>query len=372
LPNDAEWATLVEYVGNEVAGYRLKANTSWQGAGNGIDNFGFSALASGFGTDKGSFLDHGYTSLWKSATEMDYHDYTYARVWGTQYNWRNMPWNYGYKAYLYSVRCVRPPTCNGVEYDGITHVCESGELQPLPLCDGKIYDPATHFCTRSESNPQVVVKCGGKGYDTRTKECKDGEVQEIPPELPRCGEKTYDPAAQQVCEGNIVKTLFTDERDGGKIYKSVKIGDQVWMAENLNYNANGSKCYDNKEANCETYGRLYSWATAVNVCPDGWHLPSDAEWETLVGYVGYGNYNKWKANSDLWKPNTGTDEFGFAALPGGYYYSRFSDVGIIGYWWSASAYQTDYAYRRTIATMISSDTFNKNGLFSVRCLKGFL
>jgi len=108
-------------------------------------------------------------------------------------------------------------------------------------CGNYDYDPATHFCTRAkvEENKTAVPLCGVKGYDTRT----------------------------QVCEGSIVKTLFTDPRDSTK-YKSVKIGEQTWMAENLNYKVGGSKCYSNNDANCAIYGRLYDHETALDICPE--------------------------------------------------------------------------------------------------------
>ncbi|MCL2100623.1 MAG: fibrobacter succinogenes major paralogous domain-containing protein [Fibromonadales bacterium] len=124
------------------------------------------------------------------------------------------------------------------------------------------------------------------------------------------------------------KGSFTDPRDG-KEYKTVKIGNQVWMAENLNYNAKNSKCYDNKSENCEKYGRLYSWVTAMEVCPKGWHLPSDEEWQILVDFVGDNEAGeKLKAKSGWNEDGNGMDDYGFSALPGGYgdsenfYYSR--------------------------------------------------
>jgi len=88
---------------------------------------------------------------------------------------------------------------------------------------------------------------------------------------------------------------FTDPRDG-KQYKIVTIGDQTWMAENLNYNASGGKCggndnndkklYNENTINCDKYGRLYNWETSRKVCPYGWHLPSRGEWKALMNFAG--------------------------------------------------------------------------------------
>jgi len=141
---------------------------------------------------------------------------------------------------------------------------------------------------------------------------------------------------------------FVDIRDG-KTYKKVKIGEQIWMGENLNYAADNSICYDNRPDICERYGRLYDWNTAMNgepgssanpsgvegICPVGWHLPSNAEWATLVDYVGLHGGTKLKShefhiNSETITPE-GTDLYNFSALPG----------PLASYWWTATEMDSD-------------------------------
>ncbi|MCL2183894.1 MAG: hypothetical protein FWB85_10555 [Chitinispirillia bacterium] len=201
-------------------------------------------------------------------------------------------------------------------------------------------------------------------------------------------------------------STFTDSRDG-QVYRTVTIGSQTWMAENLNYDVPGidtDVCYDNDPNNCDLYGRLYDWATAMNlssscnstdcasqvqtkhrgVCPFGWHVPSDAEWETLVKYVdpnASGNYDNnagtklrsttgWNTSSDY---IPGTDEYGFSALPGGngYFSGGFYDAGYYGYWWSATEGGASYAWGRFMSygDYVGRYTNYKTSLFSLRCLR---
>jgi uncharacterized protein (TIGR02145 family) len=172
---------------------------------------------------------------------------------------------------------------------------------------------------------------------------------------------------------------FTDSRDK-KTYKTVKIGSQTWLAENLNYEAKGSLCYGNKKEFCDKYGRLYDWNTAKAACPSGWHLPSKDEWQVLADVVG-GNGEagkKLKAKSG-WndyegKSGNGTDIYGFSALPGGHYRSGgFWSVGEGGDWWSTSEGSIDYAayYRNMYYEVgyLHDYDGDKNHLRSVRCLK---
>jgi len=168
---------------------------------------------------------------------------------------------------------------------------------------------------------------------------------------------------------------------GGQTYKTVVIGSQTWMAENLNYKVNGSKCYDDIESNCTTYGRLYDWATATAVCPNGWHLSSNDEWEELTDFASGGEVwffgGSLKATSG-WsskynEDGNGTDDYGFSALPGGYYIPRdgFKDVGYAGHWWTSSEFELykSNAYSWDIDDGYGYVTQSKSLLYSVRCVK---
>jgi len=174
------------------------------------------------------------------------------------------------------------------------------------------------------------------------------------------------------------KGSFTDNRDG-KTYKLVKIGNQVWMSENLNYNAKGSKCYDNNESNCQKYGRLYDWKTAESACPQGWHLSSWAEWDALAAAImgeelAKGKHLKAKSG---WSDNgNGLDSYGFSALPGGEGNpdGSFDMISLSGFWWSI-ARENDFCEVRYRSInhdndYLGSDMYIGGRLFSVRCLQG--
>jgi len=187
-------------------------------------------------------------------------------------------------------------------------------------------------------------------------------------------------------------------------YRTKKIGDQVWMAENLNCDVGVSRCYgeggivldissggiiritlSNSEikANCVKYGRLYDYETAKTACPSGWHLPSYDEWTTLLDFVGGEDIAgaKLKATSG-WSFNVngktkyrnGTDNYGFSALPGGIGDSggAFSVAGASGNWWSSTINGSDICYLLIddSAKMLCNTSLNSNDVFfSVRCVQ---
>jgi uncharacterized protein (TIGR02145 family) len=203
---------------------------------------------------------------------------------------------------------------------------------------------------------------------------------------------------------------FADERDG-QSYETVLIGDQCWMAENLNIGTmvNGSSnqtdnediekyCYNNSDANCDTYGGLYQWDEmmqyvttegAQGICMDGWHLPTDAEWCVLeqevdptitcsiTGWRGVDGGGKLKETGTThWNsPNTGaTNSSGFTALPGGYRGTdgSLSMQGYGGYWWASSQNDASVAWSRYLYygdAQVYRYDLNKPHGFAVRCLQ---
>jgi len=289
------------------------------------------------------------------------------------------------------------PTCNKMSYDPSTQYCNGNYAVPAK-CNNVPYNPLTQDCC---NNNAIYSK-------STQKRCENNIVET------KCGEKWYDETNTNLyCQNDILKSKCVDDRTtrehygkiksqfcdwrDGKTYVYVSIGTQTWMAENLNYDtqSNGSKCGNNdyklttaNTAFCDTYGRLYNWETAMAVCPEGWHLPSDAEWDALITAVGGSSTTTGKSGKNL-KAQSGWDNcgpsgsgksfvcddtYGFSALSYGQGdYNNFYDyVGTVGLWWSASEYYSSYAYYRNIGHSLEyviRDNTDKRYLFSVRCLQ---
>jgi len=171
---------------------------------------------------------------------------------------------------------------------------------------------------------------------------------------------------------------FTDNRDG-KTYKWIKIGAQTWMAENLAFKtATGSWAYNDNENNVPVYGRLYNWDTAVKVCPEGWHLPSDEEYKQLEMHLGMSRaeadmVNTWRGSPVGTMLKIGGQAGFDAPLAGRRTSSSFASLGSQAYLWSSTESTSDLAWRRclyiTYSTVGRWDTFPKYYGFSVRCVK---
>ena len=187
----------------------------------------------------------------------------------------------------------------------------------------------------------------------------------------------------------------------GNIYNTVKLGNQTWTTKNLNVGkyrngdpipqvqdntawanlTTGAWCYYlNNTANGTTYGKLYNWY-AVNdprgLAPNGYHIPTDAEWTSLTTYLGGVTEagTTMKMTSGWLNNGNGTNTSGFEGLPGGYLYTNgnFDGIGSLGYWWSSSELSANYAWFRELyynnGSLPQLNSLNKHCGFSVRCIK---
>jgi uncharacterized protein (TIGR02145 family) len=256
------------------------------------------------------------------------------------------------------------PATHFCHTDGVAYSCGNLPLNPATQfcfsdgiyskCGGDDYDPATHFCYTDNKS---YSKCGGDDYNPPTQFCYEGsKIGSFCGDNPQ---KYYDPDIYECkpsvnSNGIFLKNPVPYQEEN---YEAVLIGEQTWLARNLNYNVSGSRCYGDNTggdslSNCGKYGRLYNWATAMKgaassnsnpsgvqgICPGGWHIPSNAEWDALITTVGDSSTagtkqktkNGWTAHTTY---GNGTDDYGFSALPGGYR--------------SSGALLTLYCYRMT-------------------------
>ena len=179
-----------------------------------------------------------------------------------------------------------------------------------------------------------------------------------------------------------------DERDG-QVYKTVVIGEQTWMAENLNFETESSYCYNDSAKYCDKYGRLYTWESAKNVCPTDWHLPTQTEWSSLLSTVKSADWLK----SDtflrlLYHEWNGIDRFGFSGILSGIgmpcidmpisICRGYDYEGTLAHFWSSTESNEISAFSMTLDYQHQQNDddiwfeANKSGALSIRCIKGSL
>ncbi|MCP4090950.1 MAG: PKD domain-containing protein, partial [Gammaproteobacteria bacterium] len=425
LPTDDEWKILEGTVDSQYpvsnpewngtgwrghdAGKNLKSAYGWYNNENGTDLYGFGALPGGRYSDA-SFgaLDH-YGYWWSSTEYSEFEawshiDHAWMRKLG--YGWRKDESQriHRTKSMGYSVRCVKdgnlPPNPPSNPQPENSSINISQETSLSWTCSDPDDDPITYdVYFGTEATPSLVATgISDNFYNVGTLEkptqyfwkvvARDGHGDDM-----TVGDVWF--FTIRPCGEPII-----DERDGQE-YATVQIGSQCWMAENLRYSDSGSayfRCYEDHYSNCVIYGVLYEWKTAVWVCPGGWHLPSDHEWNILEGTVDsqYPVSNpEWNstgcrghdAGKNLksaygWTNNgNGTDLYGFEALPGGlcsdcYDWedsASWDYLGGRGSWWSSS----ESSEKRVWIRQLYDDNdgsyrikrLKKPFSLSVRCLK---
>ena len=349
LPTQTEWNTLFTAVGGQsTAGKMLRSTNGWYSSGNGTDAYSFSALPAGNRNYYGNYYGEGHNAYFWSSTE--YGSY-YAYYMSLNYDGDDARPGSNYKYYGFSVRCVKD--------DGETAVSSSSKKD----------ESSSSSTPKSSSSETSVSSSSIKSSSSKVPEPEGG--------------------------------VLTDSRDG-QTYKTVSIGMQTWMAENLNYEINNSYCYNDNASNCTKYGRLYTWAAAMDsvgtwsangkgcgygktcspkfpvrgVCPEGWHLPTQTEWNTLFTAVGgQSTAGKMLKSTSGWNGSgNGTDAYSFSALPAGGRYDdgNFYGEGSSAYFWGSSEYDSDYAFRMYLyygRGLADLDSRDKDYGFSVRCVK---
>ena len=169
---------------------------------------------------------------------------------------------------------------------------------------------------------------------------------------------------------------FTDKRNY-RTYKAVQIGDLTWMAENLKYEMSDSWCYNNDKDMCEKYGRLYTWYSAQEACPEGWRLPTIDDWNSLNDAV-CGEYGidlecleKMLKSKNGWNTYGGANYSGFSAAPAGYFDGKnFLGIGKETAFWSSTKLD-EHAYAELLGygEISDLDVLNKDRAYSVRCVE---
>ncbi len=424
LPTDLEWTTLTTYLDESVAAKKLKesGNAHWLSPHHeGTNETGFTALPGGYRNfSTGVFWGMGYTGFWESSTERPG---STSGIYG-----RNMTYestvgiSLSEKRDGLSVRCIKDvaavPTVSTAPISIITAVSAFGGGDVISdggatiiergVCWSISENPTTenskglalagtgsYTCNLANLDPNTLYyvrafarNSAGTGYGTQEYFTTSAELSPISfPDL------TY---------GTV-----SDVDDNN--YRTIQIGSQVWMAENLKttkYNDNTSisividdnewytlttpaYCwYKNDASNYKAiYGALYNWYVGdaasnggKNVCPVGWRIPSNAEWTTLTAYLGgtivAGGKMKEVGTSHWWTPNEGaTNETGFTAIPGGGrikdgdFYGHFGHIGEIGFWWSKETDVKDRMMRYNDGEVDLFSAFPKQCGFSIRCVK---
>lgn len=332
--------------GKETAARELKSSNDWKYKG-GLDKAGFSVLPAGYRANNGEFVEKGtFAGLWTS--DMLYENSTLMVFRYDRDDISDVDFD---RSYAFSVRCLK-------------NIHEENE------------GVSSSSSFRSESEEL---------NDSNSSSSRNGCKTEM----------------NDDCEYG----LLTDGRDG-QSYRTVKIGNQWWMAENLNYAYlqptedldSSSFCFQETDNYCGIYGRLYMWSAAMDsagifglngkdrgddkilypvypvrgVCPEGWHLPSKAEWNVLLAVVGGSGA---LASVEGWWLGSKSDRFGFSALPAGSkkYKSEYnSGTGQVTGFWSSSEYSINNAYCMYLVDRISYSTLAKepkNMGYSVRCVK---
>ncbi len=359
LPDTSDWNTLISTVGEGIAGKMLKSKSGWmcKDGSRMRDNHCFSA---GDGSDKYGFS--AYPTALRKEYLFAYKDKPYLKV-SAFWSSTETNENEAYSTRLFYDHDDADPYYDNGKKEELSVRCVKGKARK------RINSSRSNFYSFMQNyNDKKIV--GKFGYFGKTRELILTQLNE------QNAKKSY----------SIAKGEFTDSRDG-ETYKTVKIGWQTWMAENLKFKMDSSSCYQNADSNCTEFGRFYKWDAAIAACPAGWHLPDSVEWSMLIHTAG-GKDSASKAlkSTKGWSGHgNGTDKFGFSAVP-----ASATFLGLDAEFWSASEKDSARSYNFGLACFFPLDCHggdictsgnectlhylsvhdeHKSSRYSVRCVK---
>jgi uncharacterized protein (TIGR02145 family) len=394
-----DWCDLEQSVGGDKktnedgtvywggAGKKLKAKSGWNDfcgndgeksckSGNGTDNFGFSALPGGAADYDGSYFGNiGVSGGWWTAAALKDEN---AYVCGLHSGSDNLLSDRVNRKNVFPARCVQAEGAHAVTVSRDGADAKNGGSyafgDTVAITAGTA--PAgKRFKKWTSSSNNAVFADANNATTTFIMPANDVTVT-----------ASFDTVVIAVKSG----TAYDSRND--QTYKTVIVDGKLWMAENLNYETpEGSWCYNGNAGNCAKYGRLYKWGAAEKACPAGWRLPARQEWYGLIRTAGgrsdisddafflterdwHGAAKPLKAERG-WDANNGTDDYGFSALPGGYFNSDgfFADIGRFAAWWTASGPAFEHsAYGLNIRSrndFIHEELYFNEFGFSVRCIR---
>ncbi len=395
VPSDEEWTTLENYLTKHghrgTEGKALKSTSGWENNGNGSDNFGFTALPSGFRQSTGHLGNTGTNGSWWSDTESKNIRALLDDGCDTVVH-RNEDMTYGG-----SVRCVKGSGIPLAAFSVDTTEIKGGE--------------SVSFTDNSTRNPQSWLWDFGDGTSATEQNPTHTYDSLGIFTISLTVSNTYGSDTKTLNEYLIVSNIdygsVTDY--DGNIYLTVNIGTQTWMAKNLKvttYNdgnpinyvsdaddwitADAAYCYyDNNKTLCDSaqYGALYNHNALETgkLCPTGWHVATEAEWTTLEKYIindGHEDYGTTLKAGSGWNSDEnfvgkGTNDYGFSALPGGHRYNKsgnFDKAGYSGWWWCgddavANNKEASICHLNYSQDFLLYSSANKLQGMSVRCIK---
>jgi len=421
LPSDDEWTELIDFLGGEsVAGGKLKETGTlhWSSWNAGATNeSGFTALPGGYRLDSGPFLNLGdYGYLW-SSTE---YNSGMGRRRLLSYDYANISNSYLTKEFAVSVRCSRDSsqfsyltvsdksltTISKLEYN------DERTIDTIVLINSSALNTVNVVSIQSKTsiynlNKSSVVLLPGDSIHVNVTFIPSEKGVQYLDTLRIESDDPYHPLISVQLNGYLKPDSIIDIRNS-QVYKVVKIGQQWWMQENLNIGTQiaGSQeatdngvidkyCYENNPDNCETYGGLYQWNEMMDynpsdegnpgiiqgVCPVGWRIPTNDEWNELSDFLGGQSIagGKLKETGTIhWNsPNSGANNIsGFTALPAGdrnFSGGGFYEMGDITNFWSSAEYGSNDAWNWGMSSsstaMFSNNGSSKGYGYSVRCLR---